>query len=179
MKLLHVLPAYWPAVRYGGPVFAVHGFCRELAARGHDVEVMTTNVDGPGDSDVPLQRPAWRDGVKPTIGGVMERVTWSISEHGGLGYEEARERLALVNLGIRKPEPPSGWLLAVPKDGPHLKRLFAGEIWHDGVWFDALKQAPETIVRRNGQQKVRINGIVRHCLLIDMKAFGEYADSVA
>jgi glycosyltransferase involved in cell wall biosynthesis len=64
MKLLHVLPAYWPAVRYGGPVFAVHGLCRELAVRGHDVEVMTTNVDGPGDSDVPLQRPVWRDGVK-------------------------------------------------------------------------------------------------------------------
>jgi hypothetical protein len=122
---------------------------------------------------------AWRDGVKPTIGGVMDRVTWPVSQDGGLDYEHARERLALVNLGIRKPEDGSGWLLAVPKDGPQLKRLYAGEIWHDGVWFDALKQAPETIVRRNGQQKVRINGVVRHCLLVDMRAFAEYADAQA
>ncbi len=63
MRILHVLPAYYPAVRYGGPVVAVHALCRELAARGHAVEVMTTNRDGPGVSDVPLTRAVWRDGV--------------------------------------------------------------------------------------------------------------------
>lgn len=64
MKILHVLPAYLPAIRYGGPVVAVHALCRELAARGHAVEVMTTNIDGPGVSDVPIGEPVWRDGVK-------------------------------------------------------------------------------------------------------------------
>ncbi|MDO9411038.1 MAG: glycosyltransferase [Pseudolabrys sp.] len=64
MKILHVLPAYLPAVRYGGPVFAVHSLCRELVVRGHDVEVITTNIDGPRDSDVPLSEPVWIDGVK-------------------------------------------------------------------------------------------------------------------
>lgn len=63
MRILHVLPAYYPAIRYGGPVVAVHGLTRALAARGHSVEVMTTNADGAGSSDVPLNEPVIHDGV--------------------------------------------------------------------------------------------------------------------
>jgi glycosyltransferase involved in cell wall biosynthesis len=63
LRILHVVPTYFPAVRYGGPIFAVHGLCRALAAMGHHVEVFTTNVDGPGNSDVPLHAPVLFDGV--------------------------------------------------------------------------------------------------------------------
>ena len=63
MHILHVVPTYLPATRYGGPIFAVHGLCKALAARGHEVEVFTTNVDGDGVSDVPLGTAAERDGV--------------------------------------------------------------------------------------------------------------------
>lgn len=63
MRILHVVPSYLPAVRYGGPIFAVHGLARALAAAGHDVHVATTSVDGPGDSDVPIGRPVAMDGV--------------------------------------------------------------------------------------------------------------------
>lgn len=64
MRLLHVVPTYFPAVRYGGPIHSVHGLCAALAARGHDVHVFTTNVDGRGNSAVPLGRPVDMDGVK-------------------------------------------------------------------------------------------------------------------
>ena len=64
MRLLHVVPTYLPATRYGGPIRSVHGLCTALAARGHDVHVFTTSVDGPGDSAVPLGRPVDIDGVK-------------------------------------------------------------------------------------------------------------------
>lgn len=63
MRLLHVVPSYLPAVRYGGPVFAVHALCAALAKRGCDVTVFTTNVDGPGESVVPLDAPVSMDGV--------------------------------------------------------------------------------------------------------------------
>lgn len=66
MKLLHVVPTYWPATRYGGPIHSVHGLCAELARRGHDVAVYTTNVDGPGVSAVPIGVPVDRDGVAIT-----------------------------------------------------------------------------------------------------------------
>lgn len=64
MRILHVVPTYLPATRYGGPIYAVHGLCRALAARGHEVDVFTTNVDGNRESDVPLDVPSERDGVR-------------------------------------------------------------------------------------------------------------------
>lgn len=64
MKLLHVIPTYLPARRYGGPIFATHALCAALAAQGCEVTVVTTNVDGPGVSDVPLGVPVIMDGVK-------------------------------------------------------------------------------------------------------------------
>jgi glycosyltransferase involved in cell wall biosynthesis len=64
MKLLHVVASYLPARRYGGTIVSVHGLCRALAARGHDVHVYTTSVDGPGDSPVPHGAAVDIDGVK-------------------------------------------------------------------------------------------------------------------
>ncbi len=54
MRILHVIPTYLPATRYGGPIFAVHALARALIARGHDVEIVTTNINGDGTSPVPL-----------------------------------------------------------------------------------------------------------------------------
>jgi glycosyltransferase involved in cell wall biosynthesis len=63
MKLLHVAASYLPATRYGGTIVSVHGLCKALAARGHEVHVFTTSVDGAADSDVPHGRPVDLDGV--------------------------------------------------------------------------------------------------------------------
>lgn len=63
MRLLQVVSSYHPAVRYGGTIVSVHGLASALAARGHDVHVYTTSVDGAGDSDVPHGVPVMRDGV--------------------------------------------------------------------------------------------------------------------
>ncbi|HWX85082.1 MAG TPA: glycosyltransferase [Xanthobacteraceae bacterium] len=63
MRILHVVPTYLPATRYGGPIVAVHSLCRALAARGHAVEVFTTSIDGPDDTAVPHDRPIVLDGV--------------------------------------------------------------------------------------------------------------------
>jgi glycosyltransferase involved in cell wall biosynthesis len=73
------VPSYLPAVRYGGPIYSVHGLCKALAARGHDVEVFTTNVDGPQDSHVPLGVPVDMDGVKVRYFPVpaLRRLYWS------------------------------------------------------------------------------------------------------
>ena len=64
MRILHVIPTYLPAVRYGGPIFATHGLCKALAARGHEVQVFTTNVDGPGNSPVPIGLAVNLEGVQ-------------------------------------------------------------------------------------------------------------------
>jgi glycosyltransferase involved in cell wall biosynthesis len=79
LRLLHVVPTYLPAVRYGGPIQSVHALCRALAAQGHATDVFTTNVDGPGDSDVPLERPVDLEGVQVTYfpSRRMRRLYWS------------------------------------------------------------------------------------------------------
>ncbi|MBW3670211.1 MAG: glycosyltransferase [Acidobacteria bacterium] len=58
-----VVPTYLPATRYGGPIESVHGLSRGLVSRGHDVRVFTTNIDGPGVSNVPLDQVVELDGV--------------------------------------------------------------------------------------------------------------------
>jgi glycosyltransferase involved in cell wall biosynthesis len=63
LRILQVIPAYYPAVRYGGPIRSVHALCASLVRRGHQVSVYTTNIDGNADSDVPLGRPVDMDGV--------------------------------------------------------------------------------------------------------------------
>ncbi len=64
MKVLHVVPTYWPAVRYGGPIYSVHGLCAALVANGVNVSVFTTSVDGKTNSDVDHGKVYLKDGVK-------------------------------------------------------------------------------------------------------------------
>lgn len=91
MRILHVVPSYVPAWRYGGPIRSVHGLCKALAAAGHDVEVFTTNADGPDELDVPVCTPVDVDGVKvwyfPTRN---RRLYWS-PEMGKALHRSARD----------------------------------------------------------------------------------------
>ena len=79
MRILHVVPTYLPATRYGGPIFAVHALCRALAARGHAVEVFTTSIDGPGNARVPHDQPVMLDGVKIRYfaSPALRRLSWA------------------------------------------------------------------------------------------------------
>ncbi len=62
-RALHVVPSYWPATRYGGPIQSVHSLCRSLVRAGHEVDVFTTNIDGDGALAVPTHTPVNQDGV--------------------------------------------------------------------------------------------------------------------
>jgi glycosyltransferase involved in cell wall biosynthesis len=90
VKILHVVPTYLPARRYGGPIVAVHGLCRALAARGHEVHVFTTNVDGDGTLDVPVATPVNLDGVQVRyFAASFPRLYWSPSMRVALRGEMA------------------------------------------------------------------------------------------
>jgi glycosyltransferase involved in cell wall biosynthesis len=81
VKILHVVPTYLPAWKHGGPILAVHGLCRALAARGHAVTVFTTDVHGEGRLEVPLETPVEIDGVEVRYFPVrsLRRLYWSPS----------------------------------------------------------------------------------------------------
>lgn len=44
MKILCVIPSYYPAFKYGGPIASVHNLNKALVKKGIDVTVYTTNV---------------------------------------------------------------------------------------------------------------------------------------
>jgi len=63
MKILHVVPSYYPAVHYGGPIYAIHQLCKAQTELGLQVDVFTTNRNGSGVSEVPVGVPVNIDGV--------------------------------------------------------------------------------------------------------------------
>jgi glycosyltransferase involved in cell wall biosynthesis len=63
LRILQVMPTYFPAVRYGGPIRSVHALSKGLVDRGHEVHVFTSSMDGPLDLTVPEQTPVDLDGV--------------------------------------------------------------------------------------------------------------------
>lgn len=79
MRIVHVIPTYLPALRYGGPIVTTHALCAALAALGHDVHVVTSSMDGPGDSEVPLEHPVELDGVHVHYHAVrhLRQLSWS------------------------------------------------------------------------------------------------------
>lgn len=64
MNVLHVIPSFAPAWRYGGPIVSTLGLTRELVRQGHEVNVATTNINGRTELDVPLNEPVLVDGVQ-------------------------------------------------------------------------------------------------------------------
>jgi glycosyltransferase involved in cell wall biosynthesis len=46
MKILHVVPSFYPAHVYGGPIESVYALCRHSAAQGCKVRVLSTDANG-------------------------------------------------------------------------------------------------------------------------------------
>ena len=98
MRILHVVPTYLPATRYGGPIYSVHGLAKAQAGLGHDVHVFTTNVDGPGISPVAVETRVHLDGVAVTYfpTGLGRRIYRS--PHLGRALAAQMSRFDLVHL---------------------------------------------------------------------------------
>jgi glycosyltransferase involved in cell wall biosynthesis len=62
MRILLVI--FGVAPRYGGLSVMGPELSRELVRQGHEVSIYTTDVDGPGHLDVPVDRPVISEGVK-------------------------------------------------------------------------------------------------------------------
>ena len=45
MRFLLVTPYYYPATSYGGPIYSVKALAENLASRGYDVTVLTSNLN--------------------------------------------------------------------------------------------------------------------------------------
>jgi glycosyltransferase involved in cell wall biosynthesis len=91
LRILQVVPTYFPAVRYGGPIRSVHSLSKALVERGHEVHVFTSSMDGPNDLDVPLATPVNMDGVLVHYFQVrwLRRLCWCPAMQSALKHEAA------------------------------------------------------------------------------------------
>jgi len=48
VKILHIVPSFYPAWHYGGTIESVYRLCRGVAGEGYDVRVLTTDSNGIG-----------------------------------------------------------------------------------------------------------------------------------
>jgi glycosyltransferase involved in cell wall biosynthesis len=98
LRILHVVPTYYPAVRYGGPVRSVHSLAIALVELGHEVHVFTSSMDGSIDLDVPEKTPVNVDGVFVRYFRVplLRRLCWSPSM--GTALREEISRFDIVHL---------------------------------------------------------------------------------
>jgi glycosyltransferase involved in cell wall biosynthesis len=69
MRVLHIVPMFYPAHYYGGPTQSVYSLCRHVARLGGEVRVLTTNANGPT-ADLPV-----RTGVEEELDDAV-RVTY-------------------------------------------------------------------------------------------------------
>ena len=64
MRILCVIPSYWPAFQFGGPIFSLHKLNKALVEKGIDISVYTTNAGI--EKRVPLNEEVDIDRVKVT-----------------------------------------------------------------------------------------------------------------
>lgn len=64
MKILHIIPAYFPTAHYAGPICVAHNINKSLVENNHRVVVFTTNMDGDKCLPVPTGVPQFLDGVE-------------------------------------------------------------------------------------------------------------------
>jgi glycosyltransferase involved in cell wall biosynthesis len=72
LKILHITPAYKPAVIYGGPTMSVALLCEELAKTGSAISVFTTTANGKQELPVSTAHPVDVDGIPVTY---FKRIT--------------------------------------------------------------------------------------------------------
>lgn len=99
MRILLYAPNYLPATRYGGPIRSSHGLAKALVGLGHEVQVFTTDVDGPRRLEVPLERDVDIDGVRVRYFPVQlpRRIYFSPAMGRAFRAEIARFDVAHVN----------------------------------------------------------------------------------
>jgi glycosyltransferase involved in cell wall biosynthesis len=152
MKLLHVTPFYEPAWAYGGMVRAAAGLCRALAARGHEVTVLTALLG----SGHPRSE---------TLGGVRVRrmpaffkrvlAPWAPGLRGLLKSEIPAAEVVHVH-GLRSGMAFSAyraceaagrpWVLQTHGGFPHHDRFQLPKMAFDSLWGDRMLRMAHTVV---------------------------------
>lgn len=94
MKILQVIPSYWPAIQFGGTVAASHALNKVLVQKGVDLTVYTTSVGLEG--KVPVDQYLFIDGVKVRYCGFVKALEF----FGSTGWQFSPQFTNILNRNI-------------------------------------------------------------------------------
>ena len=66
MNIVHIVPVYAPAWKFGGPVQSISRICESMVAMGHKVSIITTNAGIEKSEKISVHFPVERNGVNVT-----------------------------------------------------------------------------------------------------------------
>ena len=92
MKILHLVPSYWPAFERGGPIRSVHLLNKWLVKHGVDVAVYTTNIDLEG--KVETNKEILIDGVKVWY----FPLTWRVWQYSSALHKKLKQEIKNFDL---------------------------------------------------------------------------------
>lgn len=95
MRVLHIIPTYYPAYARGGPIWSVHNLNKWLAKKGIDVTVYTTDIDIP--ESIPKNQEVNVDGVK-VFYFPISFATWEYSRDLHFALRHLPEKFDLVHI---------------------------------------------------------------------------------
>ncbi len=96
MKVVHVIATL--SATYGGPPKACLGNAQAMAALGHEVSILTTDLGFPGRLDVPLGQPVSQDGITIHYHPGIHPHFWGTSPALARALREAIPRADVVHL---------------------------------------------------------------------------------
>ena len=98
MRVLHVIPSFTPAFRYGGPIVSVLRLCQALVRAGVTIEVATTNADGPSNHNAPTDRLVEVEGVNVRYFRRVGRLDFALSPNLAWHISRCASRFDLVHI---------------------------------------------------------------------------------
>lgn len=90
MKILHIVSSYYPAIRFGGPIYSVHELNKAIVRKGHTVDVLTTNAGIDDHQNIVINKWNYFDSVR-----VMYKSFWGY-EHFNFSLPFALSAFSLV-----------------------------------------------------------------------------------
>jgi glycosyltransferase involved in cell wall biosynthesis len=96
MRILHVIANLAP--RYGGPYKVCNEMAAAMASRGHQVKILTTNQDGPGELNVPLDIAIDRNGVQLRFFPIQTPRFWGFSRPLGKALHQTIPQMDIVHI---------------------------------------------------------------------------------
>jgi glycosyltransferase involved in cell wall biosynthesis len=162
MRILHVISTFPPAYAFGGPPKVAFDVCKELAKRGHYVEVYTTNAYDQRKNFKPLKKELIVFNVKVTYFSNFLRINnlyvapemiiklWETIKHFDIVHAHFGRQPYDTFFSLKKNALYAPYVLQAHGALPHIGRMGRAKLFYDKLFgWSTIKNASKVIALSN------------------------------